>query len=56
MSPNLIRTLRYVYQGMTVVEVVLGMAVVEVALGMTVVEVALGTAGELREVLWGPVG
>lgn len=41
---------------MTVVEVVLGMAVVEVALGMTVVEVALGMAGELREVLWGPVG
>ena len=47
MSPNLIRTLRYAYQDMTVVEVVLGMAVVEVALGM---------AGELREVLWGPVG
>jgi len=41
---------------MTVAEVVLGMAVVEVALGMTVVEVALGMAGELREVLWGPVG
>ena len=41
---------------MTVVEVVLGMAVVEVALGMAVVEVALGMAGELREVLWGPVG